>query len=316
MNKYIEEVALSGITGHPLTLTPGRGANIAKAFLLWLTENTGRNSKELTIAIGEDPRLSGRLLKVACFEALVPFGVTCFDCNITATPAIEAVVTGKLALEPYGLKCDGAIMITSSRGEPHMNGFKLFNQNGLLREEDYSNILKASNSVDDIKKLGEPDSKDNFKMKYGKKTYNTNEIDLTNIYSSYLCQILKDTICINNPCERPLSDLKICVDASNGTGGFIATKVFAPLGANVTVSQNLEPDGNFFNHPPDPDNKSAKHSVSMKTLTKECDLGLLFDSDLNSFAAFDRLGFEIPKSDSNIGIERWLIENIKTLLVK
>ena len=314
MNKYIEEVALSGITGHPLTLTPGKGANIAKAFLLWLSENTGKSPKELTIAIGEDPRLSGRLLKVACFEALVPFGVTCFDCGITATPAIEAIVTGKLALEPYSLICDEALMITSSREEPHMNGFKLFGQNGLLKGEDYDRILKTATSEEDLKKLGEADFNDNFKMKYGKKTYNTDEINLTNIYSSYLCQILKDTICNNNLCKHPLSGLKICIDASNGTGGFIAIKVFAPLGADIIDSQYLEPDGNFFNHPPDPDNKAAKHSVSMKTLTKSCDLGLLFDSDLSFFTAFDKLGFEIPKSDSSIGIERWLVENIKSLL--
>src|SRR5665648_464683 len=146
MKKYIEEVALSDIPGHPLTLTPRRGADIAKAFLLWLTENTCKDSKELTIAVGEDPRLSGRLLKVACFEALVPFVVTCFDCSITATPAIEAIVTGRFALEPYCLKCDGAIMITSSRGDTHMNGFKFFDKNGLLKEDDYGKILKLSNS--------------------------------------------------------------------------------------------------------------------------------------------------------------------------
>lgn len=314
MNKYIEEVALSGITGQPLTLTPGRGTDIAKAFLLWLSQNTGRNSNELIIAVGEDPRLSGRLLKVACFEALVPFGVTCFDCSLTSTPAIEAIVTGKLSLEPYHLKCDGAVMISSSRGEPHMNGFKLFDQNGLLKEEDYATILKMANSSKDLNKLVEPDFKDNFKMKYGKKTYNTNEINLTTIYSSYLCKILKDTICENNPCERPLSGLKVCIDASNGTGGFIATEVFAPLGADISVSQYLEPDGNFFNHPPDPDNNLAKHSISMKTLSKCCDFGLIFDSDLSSFTAFDKLGFEIPKSDSSIGIEQWLVENVKLLL--
>src|SRR5665647_520576 len=316
MNKYIEEVALSGIAGHPLTLTPSKGSDIAKAFLLWLSQNTGRNSNELTIAVGEDPRLSGRLLKVACFEALVPYGVTCFDCGLTATPAIEAIVTGKLTLESSVMKCDGAIMITSSKGDPHMNGFKLFDQNGLLQKEDYANILKSFNSGEDLEKLGGPSFSDNFKMKYGKKTYNTKEIDLTNIYSSYLCQILKGTICDNNPCERPLSSLKICVDASNGTGGFIATKVFAQLGANIVDSQYLEPDDNFFNHPPDPDNKSAQHSVSMKTLAKGCDLGLLFDSDLSSFTAFDKLCFEIPKLDSSIGIERWLVENVKSLLVK
>lgn len=315
MNNYIEEVALSGITGQPLTLTPDKGSDIVKSFLLWLMGNTGKNSKELTIAVGEDPRLSSRLLKIACFDALVPFGVTCLDCGLTATPSMEAVVAGKLALAPYNLKCDGAIMITSSKGEPHMNGFKFFAQTGPFKEDDYGRILKDANSANNIKKLGDANFENNFSMKYGKKTYHTTDIHLTTIYSSYLCKMLKESICNSHPCERPLDHLKICVDASNGTGGFIATKVFGPLGADITDSQNLDPDGNFFNHPPDPDNKSAKHSVSMKTLAKGCDLGLLFDSDLSSFAAFDKLGFEMPKADANIGIEQWLVENIKSLLV-
>jgi phosphomannomutase len=314
MNRFIEEVALSGISGSPLTLTPERGSEIVKSFLLWLVEKTGLRSSELVIAVGEDPRLSSRLLKVACFEALVPFGVSCLDCNITSAPAIEALVKGNIDFEVYNIKCDGAIMITSSKGDPHINGFKFFDQDGLLKEEDYSHILNLSKSDKNFRKLGEQTGNDNYIIKYGKKTYRTTEINLTQIYSKFLCQHLKEILNNTSNYNLPLVGFKICVDASNGTGGFIATKVFAQLGANIIDSQNLEPDGNFFNHPPDPENISAKHSVSMKTLAKGCNLGLLFDSDLSSFSAFDKLGFEINKLDNNISFERWLMENIKSLL--
>jgi phosphomannomutase len=42
--------------------------------------------------------------------------------------------------------------------------------------------------------------------------------------------------------------MKIAVDAGNGSGGFFATDVLAPLGADVSGSQFLDPDGTFPNH--------------------------------------------------------------------
>lgn len=47
------------------------------------------------------------------------------------------------------------------------------------------------------------------------------------------------------------------VDAGNGVGGFYADQVLAPLGADVSGSQFLEPDGMFPNHIPNPENKGA-----------------------------------------------------------
>ena len=314
MKNYIEEVALSGIEGQPLYLTPAKGLKIAKAYLLWLMKKTGKTPDKITITVGQDPRLSGRLLKVACFNALVPYGVNCLDCDLSATPAMEALTIGELAGEPYNLKSDGAIMITSSTGEPHMNGFKFFNKEGILKEEDYTEILTTSEAEEDYVDLGELSGMDNFKIQYGKRIYNTTEIDLLDLYSKYLCDGIKAEFNSEENYELPLLGKKIAVDASNGTGGFIATKVFARLGAVIQDSQYLEPDGNFFNHPPDSKNETAKHSIAMKTLAKSCDLGFLFNSDLSSFSAFDKLGFEIPVLASNIKIDKWLISNLKSLL--
>ena len=43
--------------------------------------------------------------------------------------------------------------------------------------------------------------------------------------------------------ELPLTGFHIVVDAGNGAGGFYAHCVLKPLGADITGSQFLEPDG-------------------------------------------------------------------------
>ena len=57
--------------------------------------------------------------------------------------------------------------------------------------------------------------------------------------------------------SHPLAGLHIVVDAGNGAGGFYATDVLEPLGADISGSQFLEPDGMFPNHVPNPENEEA-----------------------------------------------------------
>ncbi len=78
--------------------------------------------------------------------------------------------------------------------------------------------------------------------------------------------------------EQPLKGLKIVVDAGNGAGGYFADKVLAVLGADTTGSQFLEPDGNFPNHIPNPDNKEAMNSIKQAVLDNQADLGVIFDT--------------------------------------
>jgi phosphomannomutase len=71
-------------------------------------------------------------------------------------------------------------------------------------------------------------------------------------YSAHLRNIIiKEVACG----DEPLAGLKISVDAGNGAGGFYAEKVLAPLGADISGSQFLVPDGMFPNHIPNPENK-------------------------------------------------------------
>lgn len=95
---------------------------------------------------------------------------------------------------------------------------------------------------------------------------------------------------------RPLSRLKITVDAGNGAGGFYATEVLEPLGADISSSQFLQPDGTFPNHIPNPENQEAMSSVRSAVLASGSDLGLIFDTDVDRASAVDENGREINRN--------------------
>ena len=96
--------------------------------------------------------------------------------------------------------------------------------------------------------------------------------------------------------EKPLDGWKLVVDAGNGAGGFYARDVLAPLGADVSGSQFLEPDGMFPNHIPNPENAAAMASVSAATVAANADLGIIFDTDVDRAACVDAHGREINRN--------------------
>lgn len=316
MKNFIEEVAISGVDGQPLTLTPEKGQQIAKAFLYWLTRQSGKTPSELNVAVGQDPRLSGRLLKIACFDALVPYGVTCYDCSLSAVPAMQSLTAGLLSFDAKPLQCDAAILITSPSGPSHWNGIKFFIREGNLKEEDYAEIMRLSESDVVMKELGEPTYTGNHTRIFGKKVYQTTELPALDLYS----ELLRNRIVsqFDSPIEStlPLKGLRVALDAGNGTGGFIARTVLAPLGADISCSQFLDPDGNFFNHLPDVQEESALRSIAMKTLSGGCDLGILVNGDVSSFVVLDNLGFPFHYSNEEEDLGNWLIENLPDIMKK
>ncbi|MEG1585082.1 MAG: phosphomannomutase/phosphoglucomutase, partial [Anaerovorax sp.] len=103
---------------------------------------------------------------------------------------------------------------------------------------------------------------------------------------------------VNHPThfQQPLLGLKIIVDAGNGAGGFYATQVLEPLGAVITGSQFLDPDGTFPNHIPNPEDKTAMASISKAVKVHHADFGLIFDTDVDRSSAVDKFGHEINRN--------------------
>ena len=96
--------------------------------------------------------------------------------------------------------------------------------------------------------------------------------------------------------ERPLEGFHIVVDAGNGAGGFYASAVLEPLGADISGSQFLDPDGRFPNHIPNPENEEAMASVSAAVVRAGADLGVIFDTDVDRAGCVDAQGREINRN--------------------
>ena len=89
------------------------------------------------------------------------------------------------------------------------------------------------------------------------------KLDLIAHYSANLRKIICSEVGASEE-EQPLKGIHFVVDASNGAGGFFASQVLEPLGADITGSIFLNPDGTFPNHVPNPENAKA-----MEDMTKE-----------------------------------------------
>ncbi|MBQ5797777.1 MAG: phosphomannomutase/phosphoglucomutase [Firmicutes bacterium] len=276
----IRGVALEGIPGEAVNLTEEAAWYLTMGFVHWLAEKTGKCTEELTVSIGHDSRLSAGQLKEAAITALTDFGVTVYDCCLASTPAMFM----STVFEDY--KCDGAIMITASHLPFNRNGFKYFDKDGGLNKADIKWITEWAENRETRGAF--------FVEEHPEGT--VIQRDLIGTYSAYLRKKIIDEVAHPEHPELPLKGMKIVVDAGNGAGGFYSSRILAPLGADVSGSQFLEPDGTFPNHQPNPENKEAMASISSKVLETGADFGLIFDTDVDRSSAVDRFGKEISRN--------------------
>ena len=258
----IRGVALPGIEGQDVNLTEDACRNIGRGFALWLKDRLKKD--RVTVAIGRDSRLSGPDMLRWASEAMASAGADVTDTGLSSTPAMfMATVTGDA---PF----DGAVMVTASHLPFNRNGYKFFTAEGGLEKEDIHAILALASTETEETPGG---SASPIRSLHFMKTY---------------AGILREKIRQGTGEEQPLKGLKIIVDAGNGAGGFFAGDVLSPLGADVTGSQFLDPDGSFPNHIPNPEDKKAMASITDAVLANHADLGIIFDTDV------DRAGAVLP----------------------
>ncbi|MBQ3094656.1 MAG: phosphomannomutase/phosphoglucomutase [Clostridia bacterium] len=267
----IRGVAIDGVAGEPLDMTDEAVSTMARAFAAWLANETGKAASELCISVGRDSRLSGPRLRDAVCAGLTESGVTVYECGLSSTPA--------MFMSTLDLPCDGAIQLTASHHPFHRNGLKFFRPTGGLEGGDISAILALCEAGDFIDADG-------------------GKVIPTDYMPRYAAR-LRDMICegVNaTDYAHPLDGFHIVVDAGNGAGGFYATEVLAPLGANVEGSQFLDPDGRFPNHIPNPEDADAMRSVCAATVNAGADLGVIFDTDVDRAGCVGADGREINRN--------------------
>lgn len=259
---------------------------IAKGFVKWLSDKTGKTANSLKIAVGRDPRLTGEALAESLFAGMQDCRVQVINCGLASTPAMfMSTVFPEFA-------CDGAVMITASHLPFNRNGFKFFDKDGGLNKADITKILEVAQSDEALAAIPatlelRPDEDAEARKE---------NPALMEAYCKFLREKIKDGVNHPEHREEPLKGLKIVVDAGNGGGGFYASKVLAPLGADVSASQFLEPDGNFPNHAPNPEDKQAMTAICKQVVASGADFGLIFDTDVDRASAVDRNGKEISRN--------------------
>lgn len=270
----IRGVALEGVSGENVNLTPDTVARLGEAFVAWLQKRS--NKTKLRLAVGMDSRLSGPDLRAALCRQLSRCGAEVLDCGLASTPAMFMTTIG--TEEP----ADGALMLTASHLPFNRNGIKFFTPEGGLEKKDISDLLALAEEGPEL-----PTSK----------AGSIKEVDFMSTYAAHFVELIREGVKHPTHYNEPLKGIKIVVDAGNGAGGFYASKVLAPLGADVSASQFLEPDGRFPNHVPNPEDELAMASVVRQVKNNGADLGIIFDTDVDRAALVAENGQAINRNE-------------------
>ncbi len=275
MNSYLYLKSGSDIRGtavetenSKLELTDDTVYRITVAFCRWLDE---KGYKGKRVAVGHDSRISAERIKKQVIKGFAQFGKEIYDCSYASTPA--------MFMTTVDADCIASVQITASHHPYDKNGLKFFTADGGLNPEDIERILLLAEEDFEEKEV----------------IADIVSADFMSIYAERLKNMIKSEVNADDY-EKPLKGFKIVVDAGNGVGGFYATDVLAPLGADINGSQYLDKDGMFPNHIPNPENKEAMKAICEATVKNCADLGIIFDTDVDRAGCVDENGKEINRN--------------------
>ena len=252
-------------------LSKEAAGRIAGAFCYVLSQKVQKNPVMLNVAVGCDPRLSGAELKEGVMEAIGLWGANGFDAGLAASPAMFM----STVLPQFEI--DGAVMITAGELPPGYNGFRFFTAKGSFDEEDVAEVLRLAARYTFI---GGP--------------HEEQALSLMPFYAAYLRQMITQGLA-----DMPgyLSGMHIVVDGGSGSAGFLAEKVLKPLGADISGSYGLEPDGSFPGRGADPCSGDALEGLCRAVRESGADLGIAFDAGCEKAAAASPGGVPIARNE-------------------
>lgn len=218
------------------------------------------NTKQQSILIARDPRVSSEMLQAALSSGITCMGVTVCDLGVLPTPACAYLT--KL------LDAKAGIVISASHNPYYDNGIKFFNSNGNKLsdaiEMSLENVILTNRRV---KTKISPN-------KIGKITTN---LDAYQYYVEHCINIVKELDTDNKLLDK-IKNLKIVIDCSNGATYKVAPQVLNSLGMTVEVL-NAEPSGLNINQECGAANSTGLEALAKKVKAKKADLGIAFDGD-------------------------------------
>lgn len=206
------------------------------------------------VQLGRDGRLSSPSLEAAVGEGLISVGIEVSRIGEGPTPMLYYSVHDRNA--------DGGIQVTGSHNPPDHNGFKLM-------------MGKKAFFGEDIQTLGKLAASGDFENGQGSGRE-------APIFDSYIERLAKDF-------ETGGRALNIAWDSGNGAAGPAMEALSKKLpGRHVLL--NVEIDGHFPNHHPDPTEPKNLIQLQECVAREKCDLGIAFDGDGDRIGVVDGKG--------------------------
>lgn len=278
-------------------------------------------SVPVTVGIGRDSRESGIELTRWLAGGLEAVGVQAYDVGLCTTPAMYlSCIVGldnddQMKANPWPFS--GAISVTASHLPSHWNGFKFFTPDkpSNIGEEGIQEIIdictkKTIENFVPVASDFKGRCSESFLPTYSEFLKRTVREKFLQTYECDLMDRVSDDDMSSSP-MYPLRGLKICVNAGNGAGGFLA-ETLSDLGADTSSSLHLNPDGNFPNHIANPEDRVAIECTATAVIRAAADLGICLDTDA------DRVGLvegSSVASDDPDGGRRLLNRNCLIALV-
>jgi phosphoglucosamine mutase len=227
-------------------------------FLGWFYGKNHENGKA-KIVIGKDTRRSSYMFEYSLVAGLTASGADAYLLHVTTTPSVSYVVR----TEDF----DCGIMISASHNPFYDNGIKLINDKGEKMREDV---------INEIEKYLDGDMEE---LPYATREKIGCTVDYTAGRNRYMGYLMSLAI-------YSFKDMRIGLDAANGSAWSLAKGVFDALGAKTYVI-NAQPDGTNIN-----ENCGSTHIEGLQALVKRehLDVGFAFDGDADRCLCVDENG--------------------------
>ncbi|MEW6723836.1 MAG: phosphoglucosamine mutase [Bacillota bacterium] len=261
MNRLFGTDGVRGVAN--ADLTPELAYKLARAGAVCLTKQ-----HRPRVLIGRDTRLSGSMLEAAMVAGFCSVGADVVSLGVVTTPGV-AYLTRQTG-------ADAGVMISASHNPFPDNGIKFFSRDGFKLPDDVEDRIAAL--VERPAELPSPTGAGVGRLSDGQS------------YAEDYLRYLVGT-------GARARGLRVVVDCANGAGYYLAPRLLAELGAEVTVIAD-QPDGTNINA-----GCGSTHLGALQAKVAEvgADLGLALDGDADRCLAVDEGGREVD-GDQIMGI--------------
>jgi phosphomannomutase len=263
-------------------LTPIDTVKFAAAYGMWLKSQSDKD--ELTVVLGRDARISGKMVSSLVANTLVGLGINVTDVGLSTTPTVEVAVT----LE----KADGGIIITASHNPKQWNALKLLNGKGEFLNAEEGDIVMGIAENDayifsEVDDLGVYEKKKDYIQKHINEVLNLKLVDVEAIKKA---------------------KFKVVVDGVNSTGGIAIPALLKELGVEC-IELYCEPNGQFP-HNPEP-LKEHLTDISNLVVSEKADLGIVVDPDVDRLALVNEDGSMFGEEYTLVACADYILSNTK-----